>query len=1194
MFSWLSGPKPDANMIAAIDSRDAHTVVNYIADHRVQILKDPNYIPLLLRVLREYKTNLDANMRVLELLLAVTSGKASGLSNKFGMIYKEGGIRQIVENMEHFYTELELISLSFSILEGAVQNNKACVGPLSEVSPISIIAFAMSTHKNQYQKVCSKGINIFLKLLESEEFNAKASSAFASANVFDVLYYLIQSASSHGKDASSAIEVLSLLNLPGDTMKFYEGLIKSVLDEIFIVLNRTVLGGDRPQGPALPPPLPASPQQAVVNRQTFLYSLRFVAKAVFQCLPIQKYLIDKDYLSVVAALAPSYAQDTDVLLSLSQVITNFTISNQFVKATITRVFFALIPGVVLSDVGAAVHTAFLGALYSLENEDKEVSTQVIGLGLVQRTLEIMRKNTSNVELQKNGIKAISTAIMWVPENANEIFHSDFNFIFAAMKKLAKSATLRVYNIYLINGLNKVPLNKQNVVVMMNIVSLGNTYFEKEDKSFQERYKDFEKIDDEMITEMEHKGPVKIFVESLRVFSKNSSIMRSCLFILESLSRARKSLLGEFEACKGIKTILDTMKFYPQNSDILSLACRIFVNLAANSDCVVTYHRLAGSAEVIRAMKNNQTAEHVQEWGAYVIVKYMALPICKYDLEREVATIAINNAHKVFPDNLEIQKFICAYFSMLTAGSNSNNNSNNSNSNGSIGDESSKRRDLVRRLEAHRTVLKLFKERKSDAIRVNGFHGFCNLVLTFNATEIPNERSLGIATILGFMADNKQDGDIICKGLVTILKTLRFKPSVQNEINKGHFVHFVLDVTIAHIKDDVVVKATNRIFSAMKFVQGRDTVDLAIVEYIIRNIQTRVLYEESLILLSKLAALRDIAESPQMEQAINVISKNVQENNYDITLQKYSFRSLGAMGDTEYDKINITIAKTGVIWMINALNFKYPENIDAIFILLHTMEVFNQAMKTDICNRYCKPILEAVRRPDLQGSTRLMGYNIISDLSLCSSMKRGMIDKDIFFALEFLIRNLENDTVFNRTSSILNLASVNCNGAGRIAEAAKTMLLNREDPKVQIKECQEVTEEEFSERSRTEALESGIMEALLIAMLTHRNNATVQSGACKAITHIGKAKVHDFGERFADLRIEGVLISLLTVHKDSENLICEMCEALATIECWIEINPNVIKKKIRPEYLHNPKIVQHITNIKVYKSHGYNEVYIFKK
>lgn len=140
-------------------------------------------------------------------------------------------------------------------------------------------------------------------------------------------------------------------------------------------------------------------------------------------------------------------------------------------------------------------------------------------------------------------------------------------------------------------------------------------------------------------------------------------------------------------------------------------------------------------------------------------------------------------------------------------------------------------------------------------------------------------------------------------------------------------------------------------------------------------KNKAVYEEFLVFMFKMSGLRDLFDSPQIEQAINSIVEIVRSNKFDASLQRYGFQALGAMGLSGNRNLKKIILKTGIIDEINGLSFRWPENIEAALSLLLLTEEADNVTKSKVRTLHGKKILESLERSDTSKKARDLGYKV---------------------------------------------------------------------------------------------------------------------------------------------------------------------------------------------------------------------------
>ena len=204
-----------SGMVAAVDSKDPAKVLEYMMDHESQISRSPSFIPILVRVLREYKEHTDVNRQALNVISKyVTKESSAGLintDNPVELLWKEKGVEQILINLTHIAEDHRAVLTSFVILEKAiVGNEKQTWELLKDDTIISKIPVVM-TAQSKNIKVCDKAMDLLLKLLGNKGATIEVSCKLIWANLLGTMFQIIHNIICAGKDPSKYIRVLSLL-----------------------------------------------------------------------------------------------------------------------------------------------------------------------------------------------------------------------------------------------------------------------------------------------------------------------------------------------------------------------------------------------------------------------------------------------------------------------------------------------------------------------------------------------------------------------------------------------------------------------------------------------------------------------------------------------------------------------------------------------------------------------------------------------------------------------------------------------------------------------------------------------------------------------------------------------------------------------------------------------------------------------
>lgn len=215
----------------AIGTKDPQQVLSSIEKYRNRITRDPDYVPQLVRVLRDFQTNLKINESVLNLISISVHSLDSfdyfiGDNEKYiYALLEKGCLKQIIENMSNFLDVLNIASLALTILEES-SRYKYCDTFFSDKKTLENISMTMTIHKKSYTKVCSKGIQLLLNILSRNEDNTWFSDDLGSVGAISTLVLLIQNAFYNKKDPSKSIQILSHLNLSDDSFRDCEEQIK--------------------------------------------------------------------------------------------------------------------------------------------------------------------------------------------------------------------------------------------------------------------------------------------------------------------------------------------------------------------------------------------------------------------------------------------------------------------------------------------------------------------------------------------------------------------------------------------------------------------------------------------------------------------------------------------------------------------------------------------------------------------------------------------------------------------------------------------------------------------------------------------------------------------------------------------------------------------------------------------------------
>lgn len=1157
-------------MTEALDSKDPQRVLNYMKDHHDQIVDDTNYIPLLVRALRDFQTNIEVNKEALNLINEeIGYAKAMPLvdHDRISTLQKDKGLEQVVENMYHFIEDPVIASLSLYILEASSKHDKICKGILSKTETLRTIVLVMTSHKKIYAKICERGLNIFLNVIEKNKDNTEISGNFASAGVITMLSLLVQNAAYNRKNPSVAIKVLSLLKLSAQAVKDYEDQVESALSEIFEGF-KTFTGQKGDKKP-----------QEFVNRESILYTLNFTAKAVSGSQNIQKHFTEKGYFNVLTGIILQSIDDKEILLSGSQSILSFNMNDKDVKKVAIESFFGLFYGIFSSpQLPPEVHAAYLQVLKSIVKNNVEFSEKVISSRILKKVFGIMEKNPDDKKIQEPGLEVISHSITCAPGSIEDSYGIDFGLICNLVEKNQKNEVLKSRALIMANALNRIKINNSNVITMVISLRLSVKLCDKPDSELEARFEEFGKMKGKILEKVGENGGVKVFVGTIKKFSgftESRRIISSCLTVLARMLRLKKSTLKDFNSVGGVEVVLGAMKKYPEDWEIQTLCCKVFAGITSNRDCLTSFNYYKGIDLVLNALNRNVSHEKVQQCGSAVIAKYIHVLLFAEKLKKEDTFFAIIRALNNFPGNPKIQSYYCTYLSQIF-------------------DE--KQKEFVVKYGCHKNVLRIFSEKKTKRLAKLGFQCYCTLLSKFGVVDIPGEEDLGASTILEYMGtiditksnakgSDKDKGDAsgeLRMGFVAILMILRIRPNVKGYLNKESFVCCALNAFAVCVLDQQFTSLLEEIFSCIDFVQGRDIVN---PENLKQNSSTlkngrqkESLIEVCLAFLSKPTVLNNLVNSPQMEQTVVAVMEIVKNKNYSTSIHTHCFQALGLIGYMCGKNLRRLILKSDVVCALGQLSFKDPNRIESTFTFLLGMAKESYGTRDEMSKMYGKPIFDALNTKEVTDKAKILGYEIISELSMCLLSRKIVKKEDLFSALRFLVTNYENDVTFVKTSGILNLATVKRGGKGKLSETVCTMVLDPDDANVQRNGCKFILSEDSIDWTKGKTLKCGVVEALFLAMMTHRNDKDVIIDVCRTLAHIGKTGAETVGKFFCCVGLCKVLVSLLCVHSKAEEAVCSICEALCAAGRWAMVDLGEVRGRIQPSFLDDPRISQALSTL----------------
>lgn len=943
-----SSPKHSVivNKTLLMKSNDPQEVLGYMEKNQGKITKDLKYIPQLVRVLEYFHENTKVVKQTLTLLI-----NDEGYTNNYAStLYNESGLTSIVEVTIEHTNNLEIALLSLRVLEES-SHHDACDIFFSDIEVLRTIVMTMTTHMNTYTDVCIIGLNIFLNILERNKHNTNMTNVFEPIEIIKILSSIIKSLVDNKKDFSKPIKFLSLFNLPDGIFEKYKEDTINLLVEIFEGIIKFTEHEEEAKQP-----------QEFIKREAFLYTLLLITKMNLKDKTIQKHIIDLGYLSVLREIILRSLQDEEILIRGSQTILSFDMMDKGTKKVVSETFFDVLIEIFLSKMHPGVYVEYLKVLNTLIKGDTDFSANFFKSSLMNRIMELMKENPKDKAIQEQGLNVITSAFACSPNSINDINDNSINIfkeVYNAVEEYPEDETINENALLLTNILNKVRLRGSNIVAMLDILCLSTKVYDKADKELEDRYEEFKKISDDMHKKIDRDSGGKVFIESMKIFSSNRKVVCSCLTILADLLRLKNNTLDNFNKWRGVKSVLGSMSAFSKISEIQVLCCSIFSVIQSNSDCVKDLHDENGIEAVVSALNHHVSNESVQQCGSYLIALYAQSQLFKQKLNKEDVLSAIDMAFKKFPQNSNIQNHYCLYLSMLSP--------------------SGPLKHLVKKLGCQKNVLKILTEKEKDFTYGDNSYSFCSLVTNFDMVDIPGEESIGINTSIDCIKAIESNSiaiqekkiekgkmEKIKKGVSTILKILKYKSAVQNDIDKYSFVRFIFHTFTKYGNDSQITKDTEGIFSLIDFVQDKDTSSSVEILGQVNEVlgrrdesQKEEMTMTCLILLSKLVVLSDVVGSPLIEQTVKIVLDITMNKNYDILTQVNCLQILGAIGYRCGSKLRQTIIDSGVVWSINALNFSNTQYIENTFTFILGMEKFNYAIRNKMCEKYIKSILDTI-------------------------------------------------------------------------------------------------------------------------------------------------------------------------------------------------------------------------------------------
>ena len=465
-------------------------------------------------------------------------------------------------------TRTRIFMTSFEVLERLSVNTNLGHKVILKKKVINGIVSTMTTNVDYYQGIYDKGLNILLRFLEDEDTRTRLSELFCSAGGLCLLYLLINKAAENRKDPSMILKVLSLIDLPKQTLTIYNMVIYSIIDKVFTEIKMISENGMDFQ------------DQGFANSRTVSYTLMFAEKIISGLLFYEDCFKEKRYLETIMVLIHIYSGEDQIQLSGSQTIINFltaaTVHNDTHKA-ISQILFNKVSEILFVETGSRVPKAYFNVLDFLIKEDEDCFTKTIDLGLVDRILEVMEQNPSDKALQINGLKVVSTVIISgtrTQSNAIVLLSSiNIGLTLNVLRRLLNYDTTEADASAAIDALNKVQLSPQNIGTMIYILSLETIIFTGKCEIFQERYRDFETADKEVIIRAVKEGGVEFFVDSLKSFKANQAIVRSCLMILKKMFYEEGAALNKLKKYNGVNAILCITEDYHRDCEICPFCMR---------------------------------------------------------------------------------------------------------------------------------------------------------------------------------------------------------------------------------------------------------------------------------------------------------------------------------------------------------------------------------------------------------------------------------------------------------------------------------------------------------------------------------------------------------------------------------------------------------------------------------------------